>query len=217
VAAAAVLATLAAIMVAAANMWVLHDGGPRFDTVGEVPQRPVAIVFGAGIDGDQPSAALRDRLDAAVALYQAGTVPKLLVTGDNHTSGYDEVTVMRAYLTAHGVPAEAITRDYAGFDTYDSCARARQIFGVDAAVLVTQDYHLARAMFTCRKVGIDAVGLAVPDWQHHPERAGFTWPMSMQRGNTAREWMSRAKAVVQTELLHSRPALEGPPVGLVPT
>ena len=166
-------AILLVILVAAANMWVLHDGGPRYDAVSEVPGRPVAVVFGAGIDGDQPSPALRDRLDAAVALYQAGTVPKLLVTGDNHSTGYDEVTVMRAYLMDHGVPAEDITRDYAGFDTYDSCYRARTIFGVESAVLVTQDYHLARALFTCRQLGIDVVGLAVPDWQHHPEQAGF--------------------------------------------
>ena len=208
----AVLVTL----VVAANLWVLHEGGPRIDDVAQVPHRPVAIVFGAGIEGDQPSPALKDRLDGAVALYQAGTVPKLLVTGDNHVAGYDEVTVMRQYLIDHGVNAQDITRDYAGFDTYDSCARARSVFGVDAAVLVTQDYHLPRALFTCRELGMDVVGLSIPDWQHHPDRAGFVWPMSMQRGNTVREWFARVKAVVQTEVLHDDPTVGGPPVGLVP-
>jgi len=211
-----ILGAVTFTLLVAANMWVLHDGAPRYDTVDEVPARPVAIVFGAGIDGDQPSLALKDRLDAAVALYEAGTVPKLLVTGDNHVTTYDEVSVMRTYLINHGVPADVITRDYAGFDTFDSCARARTIFGVDAAVLVTQDYHLARALFTCKKLGIDAVGLAVPDWQHLPDRAGFSWPMSMRRGYTVREWVARAKAVAQTEILEPSPKLGGPAVGLVP-
>jgi vancomycin permeability regulator SanA len=205
---------LGLLVVVAANVWVLQSGGPRFDRVEDVPHRPVAIVFGAGIDGDRPSLALVDRLDAAVALYQAGTVPHVLVTGDNHVANHDEVTVMRTYLIDHGVPASAITRDYAGLDTYDSCIRARDVFGVRSAVLVTQDYHVARAVFTCQKLGIDAVGLAVPDWQHHPDRAGFRWPQSMRRNLTVREWAARVKAVLDTEVLHPDPTLGGPPVGL---
>ena len=210
------LAVLALAFLVGANVWVLVSGTPRYDAVAEVPHRPIAIVFGAGVNGDQPSPALAGRLDAAVALYRAGTVPHLLVTGDNHVASYDEVTVMRTYLVDHGVPADAITRDYAGFDTYDSCARAHDVFGVDAAVLVTQDYHLARALFTCQQIGIDAVGLAVPDWQHHPDQVGFTWPGSMQRNLTVREWAARLKAVVDTKLLHPRPT-GGPFVGLTDT
>jgi vancomycin permeability regulator SanA len=205
---------LGLLVVVAANVWVLQSGSPRFDRVEDVPHRPVAIVFGAGIDGDRPSLALVDRLDAAVALYRAGTVPHLLVTGDNHVADHDEVTVMRTYLIDHGVPGSAITRDYAGLDTYDSCIRARDVFGVRSAVLVTQDYHAARAVFTCQKLGIDAVGLAVPDWQHHPDRAGFRWPPSMRRNLTVREWAARVKAVLDTEVLHPDPTLGGPPVGL---
>jgi vancomycin permeability regulator SanA len=208
---------LSLLVVAGANTWVLRSGGPRYDRVEDVPVRPVAVVFGAGIDGDRPSAALAGRLDAAVALYQAGTVPHLLVTGDNHVADHDEVTVMRTYLIDHGVPANAITRDYAGFDTYDSCARAHDVFGVRSAVLVAQDYHLARALFTCQKLGIDAIGLAVPDWQHHPDQVGFTWPASMQRNLTVREWGARLKAVIDTEVLHPGPTLGGPDVGLTET
>ena len=211
------LVTLAVLAVVGANVWVLVSGTPRYDRVEDVPHRPVAIVFGAGINGDQPSPALAGRLDAAVALYQAGTVPHLLVTGDNHVAGYDEVTVMRTYLIDHGVPGSAITRDYAGLDTYDSCVRAHDIFGVRSAVLVTQDYHLARAVFTCQGVGIDAVGFAVPDWQHHPDQVGFTWPASMQRSLTVREWAARLKAVVDTEVVHPDPSRGGPYVGLTET
>jgi vancomycin permeability regulator SanA len=138
------------------------------------------------------------------------------VTGDNGHRGYDEPSVMRAYLTAHGLPATAVTRDYAGFDTYDSCARARQIFGVHQAVLVTQDYHLPRALFTCQQLGIHAVGLAVPDWQHHPDQAGFHYPLHMQISFTVREWLARAKAVWDTEVTHRAPTLGGPQVGLRP-
>ena len=210
------LALLGLVLLVAANVFVLKSGTPRYDSVEQVPHRPVAIVFGAGIEGDQPSPALAGRLDAAIELYQAGTVPHVLVTGDNHIASYDEVTVMRSYLMDHGLPSSAITRDYAGFNTYDSCARARDVFGVRAAVLVTQDYHLPRALFTCQHLGIDVVGLAVPDWQHHPDQVGFTWPASMQRALTIREWGARLKAVVETDVLHPRVTL-GPYLGLADT
>jgi vancomycin permeability regulator SanA len=203
-------------LLVAANVLILVSGTPRYDTVGQVPHEPVAIVFGAGLDGNgtRPSLALKDRLDAAIALYRAGTVPHLLLTGDNSHRGYDEPSVMRDYLTAHGIPASAITRDFAGFDTYDSCARARHIFGVHQAVLVTQDYHLPRALFTCQHLGIRAVGLAVPDWQHHPGQAGFRYPLHMQISFTVREWFARAKAIWDTDVTHRPPTVGGPPVGL---
>ncbi len=208
---------LALGVLVAANIWVLVSGTPRFDTVAQVPREPVAIVFGAGLDGTRPSLVLKDRLDATIALYRAGKVPKILVTGDNSRPGYDEVSAMRTYLIAHGVPAGVITRDYAGFDTYDSCARARQIFGVHRAVLVTQDYHLPRALFTCQHLGVDAVGFSVPDWQHHPAQAGFRYPLHMQVSFTVREWFARAKAVWDTDVTHRAPSVGGPRLGLRPT
>ena len=201
----------------AANIVVLVDGTPRYDAVAQVPRQPVAIVFGAGLDGTRPSAALRDRLDAAVALYRAHKVPHLLLTGDNSRTSYDEPAAMRTYLLAHGVPAAAITRDDAGFDTFDSCARARTVFGVRRAVLVTQDYHLPRALFLCQHLGVAAVGLSVPDWQHHPSRAGFTYPRRMQVSFTLREWLSRTKAVWDTDLAGRTPDVGGPYLGLAST
>lgn len=87
-----------------------------------------------------------------------GTVAVILVSGDNRTHDYDEPTAMYDYLVAHGGPGEDIVRDYAGRDTYDSCSRARRIFGVDRLVLVSQGYHLPRAVATCRGLGVDATG-----------------------------------------------------------
>jgi vancomycin permeability regulator SanA len=212
-----VVAGIAVGLVAAANITVLVEGTPRFDTVAAVPHEPVAIVFGAGLDGNRPSGALRDRLDAAIALYRAHKVPHLLVTGDNRTTTYDEPTAMRAYLMGHGVPASAITRDYAGFDTFDSCARARAVFGVRRAVLVTQDYHLPRALYLCQHLGITSVGLSVPDWQHHPAQASFRYPLRMQISFTGREWLARAKAVWDTDVTHRQPDVAGPYLGLAST
>lgn len=125
-----------------------------------VPYRPVAIVFGAGVVGNQPTPFLARRLDVALDLYRRGKVTVLLVTGDNSSPDYDEPTAMRDYLTARGVPADRIVRDFAGFDTWESCVRAKKVFGVGSATLVTQDFHLPRALTLCRSAGIDAVGVA---------------------------------------------------------
>jgi vancomycin permeability regulator SanA len=142
----------------------------RYRAEGAVPLTRVAIVFGAGIRPDgRLSRILADRVDAAIALYQQGRVQKLLMTGDNSRVDYDEVSAMRRYALTRGVAAADITRDYAGFRTYDSCFRARAIFGVTEAVLVTQRYHLPRAVYTCRALGVAAVGVGTPDWgAYHP-------------------------------------------------
>lgn len=219
VAVAAGLGVLGLAVLVGANVVVNRSASPYLsDDPTTVPERPVAIVFGAGLEPDgSPSMALRDRLDGAVAAFEAGRVPHLLMTGDNSSTQYDEVTAMRDYVVARGVPAEAVTRDYAGFDTYDSCYRARDVFGVRAAVLITQDYHLPRAVYVCRALGIDAVGLQIPDWQHHPERMSWAWPGDMARSYTVREWVARLKAVQETAITHPEPQFLGPYEGLTPT
>jgi vancomycin permeability regulator SanA len=189
----------------------------RYSEVAAVPERPVAIVFGAGVNGSNPSPALASRLDGAIALYDAGTVDHLLMSGDNGRADYDEVTVMRDYALARGVPGEAITRDYAGFDTYDTCSRARQIFGVRAAVLVTQDFHLARALYTCDQLGVDVVGLAIPDWNFRPGELDYGYTQSQEVGYTGREWLARGRAFFETNLTHPGPAVLGPYEGLTET
>jgi len=129
--------------------------------INAVPARPVAIVFGAGIRPDGGlSPMLRDRMDTAMDLYRAGLVQKLLVSGDNRFVDYDEPGRMYEYAIAHGLPPEDVVRDYAGRRTYDTCYRAPAIFGVTRAILVTQRFHLPRALYTCRTLGVDAVGFS---------------------------------------------------------
>ena len=119
------------------------------------PAAPVAIVFGAGVRTDgRLSPMLRDRMDTAITLYQAGKVRKLLVSGDNRFVEYNEPAAMYDYAVARGVPPDDVVRDYAGRRTYDTCYRANAIFGVTDALLVTQRFHLPRALFTCRNLGL---------------------------------------------------------------
>ena len=139
--------------------------------IAAAPEIPVAIVFGAGIRADgRLSPMLADRMDTAVALYNAGKVRKLLVSGDNRFADYDEPGRMYDYAVAHGVPAADVVRDYAGRRTYDTCYRAQAIFGVERALLVTQRFHLPRAIFTCRNLGVDGIGFSAdrrPYWSNN--------------------------------------------------
>jgi SanA protein len=152
------LATVGIVALRAFSAWQARGRIYALDTV---PARPVAIVFGARIlGGGRLSAMLADRVQAAAELYHAGKVRALLMTGDNSDPYYNEPEAMRQYALNQGVPDEAIVLDYAGFRTYDSCFRARDIFQVDAAILVTQDFHLDRALLVCNQLGIESVGVA---------------------------------------------------------
>lgn len=136
-------------------------GWLRTYSVAEAPARPAAIVFGAGLWRDgTPSPVLRDRVNAAAELYFAGKVEKLLMSGDNSTAYYNEPEAMRRYAIGLGVPDEAIALDYAGRRTYDTCYRARHIFGLEEVILVTQSFHLPRALFTCHSLGVDSIGVS---------------------------------------------------------
>ena len=124
-----------------------------------VPERPVALVFGAGYWPDgTPSDVLKDRVEAAVDLYRAGRVGRVIFSGDKRFANYNEPGTMQDYALSLGLPQEAIVLDYAGRRTYDSCYRARDIFGVREVVLVTQRYHLPRALYICEHLGLEAVG-----------------------------------------------------------
>ena len=124
------------------------------------PTERLAIVFGAGLRRDgTPTAVLRDRVETAASLYFSGKVEKLLMSGDNSFESYNEPGAMRDYALALGVPAEAIAMDFAGRRTYDTCYRAKVIFGVDEALLVTQKFHLPRALFLCNALGLNAYGV----------------------------------------------------------
>jgi SanA protein len=148
---------------------------PLTYTEADVPVRRVALVLGAGLlrDGG-PTAILRDRVQRAANLYFAGKIEKLLMSGDNRFEYYNEPEAMRQYALQLGVPDGAIVLDYAGRRTYDSCYRAKAIFGVDQAILVTQQFHLPRAIFLCNILGVDGVGVE-SDLRTYRNSALFMW------------------------------------------
>ncbi|MEU8764008.1 ElyC/SanA/YdcF family protein [Streptomyces sp. NPDC048659] len=154
---------LGAVLALAPATWMHVTTGDRLRTTADVPAQDVAVVFGAGLWKGRPTPYLAHRLDTAAELYRAGKVRVLLVTGDNSRTEYDEPSAMRAYLAGRGVPDDKVVSDYAGFDTWDSCVRAKKIFGVDRAVLVTQDFHIKRAVALCGAAGVESYGVGVPE------------------------------------------------------
>ena len=196
---------LVLLAVALPAAWVYLDGQRGiYDDPDRVPAAPVAIVFGAGLSPDgSPSPMLADRVDAAVRLYRDGKVRRLLMTGDNSTAGYNEVAAMKQRAVDQGVPPSLVNLDYAGFRTYDSCYRARAIFGVEKAILVTQRYHLPRALFLARSFGIEAVGLA----------AGLDY-YSNQEYYNLREFAALSVAWYQVNVVRPQPRYLGEPVDL---
>ncbi|WP_237735754.1 SanA/YdcF family protein [Streptomyces sp. AA1529] len=157
-------AVLGCVLALLPATWLrLTTDGRVGEDLAEAPRAPVALVFGAGLRDGRPSPYLAHRLDAAVRLYRAGTVRVLLVSGDHGRRDHDEPGAMRRYLLDRGVPPGRVVSDHAGFDTWDSCARAARVFGVRRALLVSQDYHVRRAAALCRAAGIDAYGVAVPE------------------------------------------------------
>ena len=150
-----------ALLVVGVPFWIAgSEAGPHLFSEKAVPAARVAIVFGAGLQRDgTPSAVLRDRVEMAVKLYKDGKIEKILMSGDNRFVEYNEPGAMRDYAVGLGVPASDIVLDYAGRRTYDTCYRARFIFDVKQAILVTQQFHLTRAIFTCSNLGIDSSGV----------------------------------------------------------
>jgi vancomycin permeability regulator SanA len=184
-----------ALVVLGANLAVVRggSGGPALASA------DCALVLGAGVrDDGSPSEVLRDRLDEGLALYRTGRVRRLIVSGDHRTRSYDEPNAMRVYLEAAGVPPEAIFMDHAGVDTYSSMWRARHVFGATRIVVVTQDFHLARAVWCAREMGMEAEGAAA---DRHVYRGG-TW-------FALREMVSRTKAVLDVALKRT-PRFDGP-------
>jgi vancomycin permeability regulator SanA len=140
--------------------WVRSSASGYLYDVSSVPAAPVALVLGAQVGDDgQPSAFLAARLEIARQLLENGKVKAILVSGDHGQWTYDEPGAMQSWLVARGVPADRVVLDHAGFDTYDSCVRASKIFGVHQAIVVTQAFHLPRAVTLCREQGIEATGV----------------------------------------------------------
>ena len=150
-----------AAVVLGVALWVIAaTSGGVYYRAGDVPKEDVALVLGASIKSNgQLSTVLQERADAAAALYEMGKGRKILVSGDNATLEYNEVYPVGKYLLSRGVPEADIFLDYAGFDTYSSMYRAKNIFGVSSMVIASQRFHLPRALYLARAMGIDAAGL----------------------------------------------------------
>lgn len=151
----------------------------------EIPKTKVAIIFGAGINGDKPSKYLKDRLDAGISLYKNNRVDKILLSGDNGRDEHDELTVMKLYCYENGVDTTKIYIDYAGFDSYSTMYRAKEIFKVDTAILVSQKYHLNRCVYIGNKLGIKSYGFSA----NKGEYLGYKYV-------SFREYLAITKAVI---------------------
>jgi SanA protein len=174
----------------------------RIYNVQSAPMHRAAIVFGAGLwlDGT-PTPVLRDRVATAAELYFAGKVEKILMSGDNRFIDYNEPGAMHAYAVQLGVPEEAIVLDYAGRRTYDTCYRAKAIFGLHEAILVTQNFHLPRALYTCSQLGMDVIGVSA-DRRVYQRRAFAYWNL--------RELFATLTALYEVHISRPLPVLGEP-------
>ena len=140
-----------------------------YETTAEVPNATVALIPGASVSSDGVlSPIFIDRVNAAIELYKANKVSKILVSGDNSTVSHNEVNPTRIYLLENGIPDEDIFLDHAGFDTYSSMYRAREVFLVRSLTIVTQDFHLPRALWIARRLGLDAYGIVAAGGENSP-------------------------------------------------
>ena len=166
-------------------------------SLSSAPSRDVAIIFGAGLEAPgKPSNFLQSRLLTGAQLYKSGRAKVLVVSGDNRKANYDEPTAMRDFLVKQGIPRQAIVLDYAGFNTYDTCNRAKRIFSIQAATLVTHGYHLPRALMTCNAAGVQSIGVRADRSPAFP------------RNYIAREYLSLNKAGLEI-MLHLEPTVLG--------
>ncbi|MFH1523984.1 MAG: ElyC/SanA/YdcF family protein [Chloroflexota bacterium] len=172
-----------------------------------VPARRVAIVFGAGLwRNGSPTPVLEDRVTTAANLYFAGKVEKLLLSGDNRVVDYNEPWAMRDLALSLGVPEDALVLDYAGRRTYDTCYRAKAIFGVTEAILVTQEFHLPRALYLCNRLGVSSVGVEA-DSRVYRKSSVLYWNM--------RELVATVAALWDVNISHPVPVL-GDPLPIFP-
>jgi SanA protein len=175
--------------------------GRIFRSVDTVPQNDVALVLGTAKLTKRGNANLhfKQRIKAAAALYHAGKVRHLLVSGDNHLASYDEATDMRDALVAAGVPESAVTRDFAGFRTLDSVVRANTVFAQTNFTIVTEEFHCPRAVWIARQRGFDAVAFAAPD-------LSARWSLRVK----IRERLARVRCALDLFVLHRQPKFPGP-------
>lgn len=194
-----ILLCIAFIIIGGLRLAMLKATEENIYTLETVPSKRVVLVPGAGLNKQGgPSAALKDRLDAAILLYNQGKVEKLLLSGDNSESSYNEPAAMQTYALQQSIPDTDLILDYAGRRTYDSCVRANEIFGLDEVIVVTQSYHLPRAVFLCEHAEIDTVGAPVEQSRYIPSRYAF-WHI--------REMLATVMAWLDVYIIHPTPIL----------
>ncbi len=181
---------------------MLLNGQSRTYLPETVPQAPAALVLGAGLNRDgTPGLVLQDRVRSAAELYFSGKVEKIVMSGDNSSEFYDEPGAMKDFALDLGIPEGDITLDFAGRRTYDSCYRAKAIFGLDKLIVVTQAYHLPRALFLCNAFDVEADGIPADDANYRRSSYTFWW---------VREILATLKAYWDVYIGHPQPVLGQP-------
>jgi len=189
------------LTVGGANALVYYLGYSALVQADRAEQAEAIVVLGALVFPDgRVSVMVADRLTTALELYQAGKAPKILLTGDHGRDDYDEVNIMRLWLEGRGVPAADIFMDHAGFDTYNSMVRARQVFMLRKAIVVTQGFHLPRALYIAQRVGIEVQGV-VADRHIYASAGYYEW----------REMGARLKAFGEV-MIGRKPVFLGPQI-----
>ena len=192
------------LFVVACNLAVVKTAESRMYTdVAAVPKNRVGLLLGTNPIGrtGNPNTFYVNRIQAALALYRAGKVERFLISGDNSREEYDEPTWMKEDLMKAGVPDSVIYLDYAGFRTYDSMVRAKEVFGLNAFTIISQPFHNERAIYLATRKGMDVVGFNAQDTQFK------RWKIRM----TMREWLARTKAVLDV-YTHKEPHFLGEPI-----
>jgi SanA protein len=197
------LAALAIIILGLPSLVTEIYSQSRLYQVDNAPASRIAIVFGAGLLRDgSPTPILKDRVETAADLYFAGKAQKILMSGDNRFLDYNEPGAMMAYAVKLGVPQKDIVLDYAGRRTYDTCYRAEYIFGVQEALLVTQRYHMPRALFTCNEMGLKSVGVIADQYTSQYYHSLPIWKL--------REYPASLDAMWNLFISHPLPVLGNP-------
>ena len=196
------LSLIGAIIFGGIQIYVNSFAKGRLVSPATAPAVDAVMILGAYVyENGNPSPVLQDRLDYGYQIYQAGKAKKIIVTGDHGTIQYDEVNAMKDYLLKKGVPAQDIFLDHAGFDTYDSMYRARDIFGVKSLIISTQQFHINRALYISQRLGLDSYG--------YPSEDKAIYHMYILNG---RESLAKVKAVLETDILRNKPRLLGPKI-----
>lgn len=186
------------------NFWVIRSGHGKIFTLSKnVPTTPVALLLGTSrrVKSGGRNVFFFHRIDAAVELYKSGKVKKIIVSGDNGSEYYNETDDMREELIKRGVPGSAIVNDHAGFRTLDSVVRAKEVFGQEKIVVISQRFHIQRAIFIAKAHGIQATGFVAEDPAHRESYQRIMF----------REYFARVKAFLDCYILGTEPKFPGPP------